>query len=78
MMLAVNTRGLVQLGLALPLLVWAVMGFIMTLESENQGKRASTGFAWFRDHAPLWYRRGSLYVALPLLAALLLGRYFGL
>jgi hypothetical protein len=78
MMLTVSTRGLVQIALAVPLLVWAIMGFIMTLESENEGKRATTGFDWFRSHSPRWYRRVSLYVALPLLAALLLSRYFGL
>jgi hypothetical protein len=78
MMLAASTTGLIQTALVVLLLVWAITGFIMILESENQGKRASTGFEWFKNHSPRWYRRVSLYVALPLLTALLLSRYFGL
>jgi hypothetical protein len=67
-----------QIFLAAPLLVWAIVSFIMTLEDENRGKKASSSFLWIMTCAPRWHKRVTVFVMLPLFVAWLLCRYLGM
>jgi len=70
--------GLFQTILAVPIAIWAIISVIMILEGENRGERALTGFQWMRKYSPLWHRRISVFVVVPLIVALLICRHFGL
>lgn len=69
-----------QVVLSLPLFVWAVVGIVMTFQSEafESKPRAHSSFEWIRKCSPKWYRRLTYWVALPLLVVLLLCRHYGL
>jgi hypothetical protein len=69
---------ILQIILFIPIFIWAIISGIMTLEDENRGKRALTGWDWMKNYSPKWHKRVTIFIILPLIVAALLCRYFGL
>ena len=72
------TMSSLQIILAVPIAVWAIISVVMILEGENRGERAKTGFEWMRRYSPAWHKKISIFIVLPLVVALLLCHHFGL
>ena len=73
-----DNPSVLQITLAFPILIWAIVSVIMALEDENKGKRATSSADWIKYYAPKWHRRLFYFVVLPLIGALLLCRHFGI
>jgi hypothetical protein len=78
MIFSVAIPNLFQIVLAVPLGIWAIVSIIMTLEDENKGKRALSGYDWLRNYSPIWHRRLTIFVVLPTFVLFLVCRYYGL